>query len=157
MDADEAARKAKIRNRNAAKRAPLLAWAGLLPEWTPEGVMASYDAFVARQEEMRERWRSARDYMRRALTALVGAERMAEWEHTIGRIYPAGDTYAMDYYRQRYREMHGCDVPCAACPKEACPIAPSRVYALLDGVAPDEELEQDTACLSAENVAHTEG
>jgi len=118
---EQAQRRAHIRNRNAAKRAPLFAAAGLLPQVTPGDVLAQHEDFVQHWREREQRDAAKTAAIRALLVQLVGDETVLQWDAYAARVYPPQSEYVRGYYRERYRKWRGCTSYCCQC-DNACPL-----------------------------------
>lgn len=121
LTSEQAQRRARIRNQNAAKRAPLFAAAGLLPQVTPADVLAQHEDFVQHWREREQRDAAKTAAVRALLVQLVGEKTVASWDDYAARVYPPQSEYVRGYYREQYRKWRGCAGYCYQC-RDACPL-----------------------------------
>jgi hypothetical protein len=122
LSPERARRMAAHRNRNAAKRAPLFAHAGLLPEWTADQVIAQHGAFQERRVELDRQESQKTAAMRAVVVDIVGEEAVAHWDAYTAGVYPPHPEYVQGYYREQYRKWRGCQTHCIWCADE-CPLS----------------------------------
>jgi hypothetical protein len=121
LTSEQAQRRARIRNQNAAKRAPLFAAAGLLPQVTPADVLAQHEDFVQHWREREQRDAAKTAAIRALLVQIVGDETVLQWDAYAARVYPPQSEYVRGYYRMQYRKSRGCAAHCYQC-RDACPL-----------------------------------
>lgn len=94
---EDAAKRAKRRNKNIAKRAPLFAHAGLIEQVTAEQMIAEEQTFLDDFEQHRALEQNRADYLRLRVAEIVNEATLAMLDRQ-RKIYPPSPEYALSHW-----------------------------------------------------------